>query len=127
MIFCLPDHTYLYLHDKIFYLEVEVRHGRRNYPAPYHSKLFVVLQQYLIAVCNHLHFDPQKLQYGFLCLADESDGDHIAVIDLLKASKTELKCSRNCSNSTKLDDSHSIWFNEVSVYVLYVDMYNYYL
>ena len=121
MIFRLPDHTYLYLHDKIFYLKVEVRHGRKNYPAPYHSKLFDVLRQYLITVCSQLHFDPQKLQYGFLCLADESDGNHIAVINLLGAPDmipTELECSRKCSNVTKLDESHDIWLEEVSVYNL---------
>ena len=119
MIFRLPDHSYLYLYDKIFYLKVEVRHGRLNYPAPYHSKLFVVLHQYLIAVCNQLHFKPQELQYGFLCLADESDGDHIAVIDLLKASETTELCSRKCCNVTKLDESHTIWLEEVSMYNLH--------
>ena len=124
MIFRLPDHTYLYLHDKVFYLKVEVRHGRKNYPAPYHSKLFDVLRQYLITVCNQLRLDPQKLQYGFLCLADESDGDHIAVIDLSRAPDmipTELKCSRcirKFSNVTRLDESHDIWLKEVSVYNL---------
>ena len=29
MIFCLPDKTFLYMHDKIFYLKLEVRHGKR--------------------------------------------------------------------------------------------------
>ena len=121
IIFRLPDNTYLYMHDKIFYLKVEVRHGRRNIATPYHAKIFDVLHQYLITACKQLHFDPQELQYGFLCLADESDGDHIAVIDLSRATKfkqSELKCSRprSCSNATELDESHNIWFQEVSVY-----------
>ena len=116
MIFRLPDRTYLYMHDKIFYLKVEVRDRRKNFNCPDHSELFDVLRQYLMKVCDQLNFDPKKLQYGFLCLADESDGDHIAVIDLLKASEiTELECSRKCSNLTELDESHSSWLKEVSM------------
>ena len=118
MIFCLPDKTFLYMHDKIFYLKVEVRHSKRNFNAPYHSKLFCVLYQHLMMVCTQLCFDPQKLQIGFLCLANESDGEHIAVIDLAENSESmpnEVECSRKCSNVTKLDESHSIWFEEVSV------------
>ena len=127
MIFRLPDHTYLYLHDKIFYLKVEVRHGRKDYPAPYHSKLFNKLRPCLIRVCDELRLDPQKLQYGFLCLADKSDGDYIAVKSLSGApdmTKTELKC-RKCSNVTKLDESHGIWFKEVSLDLFAKSLYSY--
>ena len=116
MIFRLPDKTYLYMHDKIFYLKVEVRHGKKHFSTPYHSKIFNQLHQSLTVVCEELHFDCQKLQYGFLCLNDESDSDHIAVIHLPRTSKfmpTELECSRKCSSSTKLDESHNIWFKEV--------------
>ena len=119
MIFCLPDKTFLYMHDKIFYLKVEVRHGRKNFNAPYHPKLFHKLQQYLIKVCEQLRFDQGRLQYGFLCLADESDGDHITVINLPKSSETmptELQCNRKHINVTKLDQSHYIWFEEVSIH-----------
>ena len=115
MIFRLPDKTYLYMLDKIFYLKVEVRHGRKDFNAPYHSKVFVVFHKYLTMVCNQLHFDLQNLQYGFLCLAEESDVDHIAVLS--KEIHNGLECSRECRNITKLDKSHSIWFKEVSSYV----------
>ena len=122
MIFCLPDKTFLYMHDKIFYLKVEVRHGRKNFNAPYHPKLFCKLQQCLKKVCEQLRFDQGRLQYGFLCLADESDGDHIAVINLPKSSEsmpTELQCNRKHINVTKLDQSHYIWFKEVSIHKKY--------
>ena len=114
MIFRLPDNTYLYLHDKIFYLKVEVRHGKKYFDAWYHSELFDVLRKYLIRVCKQLNFDCHKLQYGFLCLADEKDGDHIAVIDLpeMILNKCTRVCSRECSNITELDESHTIWFEK---------------
>ena len=114
MIFRLPDKTYLYLHDKIFYLKVEVRHERKYVDAWYHFELFDVLQKYLIRVCKQLNFDHHKLQYGFLCLANENDGDHIAVIDLpeIIRNKCTRVCSRECSNVTELDESHTIWFEK---------------
>ena len=107
------------MYDKIFYLKVEVRHGRKNFNTHYHPKLFCKLHQYLNKVCHQLHFDQTKLQYGFLCLADESDSDHIAVINLpkpLESMPTEIKCDRKCSNITQLDQSHYIWFEEVSIH-----------
>ena len=70
------------MHDKIFYLKLEVRHGKRNFNASYHSKLFLVIYRYLLMVCEQLKFDPKKLQCGFLCLDGENGGDHIAVIDV---------------------------------------------
>ena len=117
IIFCLPDCTYLYVHDKIFYLKIEVRHGRKNFNPSYHSEIFIELRKYLLRVCDNLHFNSERLQYGFLCLADENKADHIAVINIQGARPTELECSRRCFCATVLDESHYIWFNEVSTYI----------
>ena len=127
IIFRLPDSSFLYMYDKIFYLELEVRHSEKDFVPFYHSKLFGVVHQYLESVCGHLCFDSQKLQYGFLCHANESDGDHIAVIDPTKISEfmpAELQCTRKCSRGTKLNKSHKIWFEEVSQF-MFGDVYNY--
>ena len=115
------------MHDKIFYLKLEVRHGKRNFNALYHSKLFLVIHRHLLMVCEQLKFDPKKLQYGFLCLDGENGGDHIAVIDidLSKPSlPTELQCSRLCFDLTKLDESYKIWFREVSLYKFTIAKYS---
>ena len=117
MIFCLPDGSFLYMYDKIFYLQLEVRHSELDFVSSY-RRIFTVLHKYLILVCNHLHFNPQKLQYGFLCTANQSGSDHIVIIDLLTISEFmpgELPCSRGCSRPTKLKDSHKIWLEQVSI------------
>ena len=120
MMFCLPDGSFLYMYDKIAYLELEVRHSVLGFVSSYQRCIFSVLYNYLELVCKHLHFDPQNLQYGFLCKANQSDGDHIVVIDLSEISEflsAELECSRKCSRVTKLNDSHKIWFEQVSTHV----------
>ena len=123
VIFSLPDKTFLYLYDKIFYLKVEVRHRRKICNTSYHSKIFNELCPYLTKVCSHLSFDEKKLQFGFLCLANKIDCDHIAVVgDLLQIPKpmpNELTCSSEEEhNETKLDESHKMWFEEVSFSIL---------
>ena len=71
MIFYLPDGSFLYMYDKIFYLQLEVRHNDLDFVSSYRH-ILAVLHEYLILVCNHLHFNHQKLQYGFLCTANQS-------------------------------------------------------
>ena len=132
MIFRLPDGSYLYMHDKIFYLELRVRHSKSGFVSSYQNDIFVELHEYLELVCSHLCFDLQKLQYGFLCKANHSNDNHIAVIDLsevLESMQTKsqfyIQCNRKCANETKLEKSHTIWFEKVSAYsaYLYIMMY----
>ena len=130
MIFYLPDGSFLYMHDKIFYLKLEVRHNESNFVSSYQKGIFIKLQKYLKMVCSHLSFDPEKLQYGFLCKANQSNDDHIAVIDLsrslelIQKSKSQLciQCNRDCSDGTILGKSHTIWFEQVSIYVHFVKL-----
>lgn len=113
--FQLPDKSFLRLHDKTSYLEVQVRHHTRDLHVSYHSKVFSVLSQYFKNVCSKLNFNHDKLQYGFLCHDGESNDDHIAVIKPLEFPlPSELKCSRKGLHLTKLGDFHKIWFEEVS-------------
>ena len=113
--FRLPDKSFLRLHDKTSYLEVQVRHHTRDLRVSYHSKVFSVLSQYFKNVCSKLNFNHDKLQYGFLCHDGESNDDHIAVIKPLEFPlPSELKCSRKGVHLTKLGEFHKIWFEEVS-------------
>jgi len=70
MTFLLPDETFLRLHDHTYYLEVSVRHFKRDVKAPYHHVVLPVLKTYLHKVCRQLNFNIQRLQYGFLCHGD---------------------------------------------------------
>ena len=112
--FQLPDETFLHLHDKTFYLEVQVKHYKKDANFEYHSKVLPMLNEYLEMVCEQLHFDSNKLQYGFLCHESFSVGDHLVVLnstgDVLPS---ELKCNKTPSHKTQLGDSHKIWFDKV--------------
>ena len=111
--FSLPDKTFLRLHDKISYLEVQVRHyeGDSESDLSYQPKLFHVLCEYFYKVCKKLNFNPEKLQYGFLCHDGDSDDDHIAVIKSLTSPlPNEVTCCRKCPHKTKLRKLHNIWF-----------------
>ena len=115
--FRLPDKSFLRLHDKTSYLEIQVRHYTRNLHNFYHSKVFPVLSKYFKEVCSKLNFNHEKLQYGFLCHDGKSNDDHIAVIKPFTfLLPSELECCRKCSHATKLGEFHRIWFEEVSNY-----------
>ena len=113
--FRLPDNSFLRLHDKTSYLEVQIRHFLKTLQFPYHSKVFPVLSKYFRDVCSKLKFNHLKLQYGFLCHDGRSNDDHIAIIKPFKFPlPSELECCRKCSHLTKLEEFHKIWFREVS-------------
>ena len=113
--FRLPDKSFLRLHDKTSYLEVQIRHHTRNLCISYHSKVFPVLSKYFKDVCSKLNFNHEKLQYGFLCHDSKSNDDHIAIINPFKFPlPPELECCRKCPNLTKLEEFHKVWFSEVN-------------
>ena len=113
--FQLPDKSFLRLHDKTTYLEIQLRHYEGELYFSYHSKVFPVLSQYFKDVCSKLNFNHEKLQYGFLCQDGKSNDDHIAVINPFECPlPCELKCCRKCPHPTKLGKLHKIWFEEVS-------------
>ena len=115
IIFRLPDKSFLRLHDKTSYLEVQIRHYARDLCISYHSRVFPVLSWYFKIVCRKLNFNHDKLQYGFLCHDGKSNDDHIAVIKALEFPlPSEVECCRKCPHPTKLGKFHKIWFEEVS-------------
>jgi len=121
MTFLLPDGTFLRLHDKTYYLEVTVRHYRRDVIAPYHPEILCVLKVYLQRVCRRLNFDFEKLQHGFVCHGDGESDDHIVILknpeDILFSS---LKCGKRPSHITVIGESHTVWFKKVTTACLYI-------
>ena len=113
--FQLPDKSFLRLHDKTSYLEMQIRHHVKNLHMFYHSKVFPVLSEYFTKVCSKLNFNYKKLQYGFHCNDNTYNDDHIAVINpFVFPLPCELQCCRKCPNLTKLEEFHKVWFMEVS-------------
>ena len=116
--FQLPDKSFLRLHDKTSYLEIQIRHYEGDLYVSYHSQVLPVLSQYFKDVCSKLNFNHNKLQYGFLCHGGKSNDDHIAIINPFEFPlPSELKCCRKCEYPTKMGKLHRIWFEEVSNYI----------
>ena len=116
--FQLPDKSFLRLHDKTSYLEIQIRHYKGELYVSYHSQVLPVLSQYFEDVCSKLNFNHNKLQYGFLCHDGKSNNDHIAIVNPFEFPlPSELKCCRECEHPTEMGKLHRIWFEEVSNYI----------
>ena len=115
--FCLPDGFCLRMQDKVYYLELQVRHYKdcKLENASYNPKIFSTLQPYFKDICKQLDYDNEKLRYGFLCHDRENiDDDHIALIPSLEAPlPRNLQCNRKCKNQTIIGNLHTIWFDKV--------------
>ena len=115
MTFQLPDKSFLRLHDKTSYLEIQIRHHEGDLCVSYCSQVFPVLLQYFKGVCSKLNFNYEKLQYGFLCYDGKTNDDHIAIVNPFEfPMPSELKCCRKCPHPTKLGMLHKVWFEKVS-------------
>ena len=121
MTFLLPNNHYLRLQDKIYYLEVQVRHYQYRKGEGMLKELEVICM-YLHKVCETLRFNHSKLQFGFLCHHGKWDEEgHMAVLGkcqsqtlVIEKSDSRVYC-KNCGNVTDLEESHKLWFKGVKV------------
>jgi len=102
--FSLPNAYSLSLFDGISHLEAQIRHPKENFHSV-HIEVYKSLVQALTEVCQHLNYDHNRLQYGFLCqLCSDNPDDHVAIIPVLTPLLSVL-----CINSThhvSLTSSH---------------------
>ena len=115
MTFYIMDKIYLCLHDKIYYLELQVKHFNKDANTSHHCDILPDLEKRMIKVCDKLKFDYNKIEYGFYCHADEkySTDDHIAVFQSCLPKNNILTCTRKPPHKTKIGEAHRIWFKEV--------------
>ena len=115
MTFCIMDEIYLCLHDKMYYLELQVKHFSKDADTSHHSDILPDLEKCMSKVCEKLKFDYNKIEYGFYCHADEkySTDDHIAVFKSCLPKNNILTCTRKPPHKTKIGEAHRIWFKEV--------------
>ena len=96
MTFQLPNNLYLRLQDKIYYLEIQVRHYQQCKGESMLKELETICK-HLHEVCKTMKFDYQKLQFGFLCQHGRWDEEnHMGT--LLEPSSCNLKYCRKCRN-----------------------------
>ena len=109
--FSLPNAYSMSLLDKLSYLEVQIRHPKKTIDIPVHAEVYNYLMYVLTDVCNHLKFNFQRLQCGFLCKSCNNTEDHIAILPLISSSMRYAKCSINTVHHMELSSSHLIWFS----------------
>ena len=105
----------LSLIDKLTYLEVQIRHQKKDY---YHSfPIHIAVQEFLTnaleVVCEQLTFNHARLQYGFHCQCKDFDNDHIAVPTRLTPPFDYALCRHGSDYLTELDERHTVWLTEV--------------
>ena len=110
-VFDKHNEFFLRLQDKIYYLEIEVRHHEYFKRRCMFPEL-EILRDYLNNVCTNLKFDPSKLQYGFLCHGDSED-DHMVVLDSIQ-DPVDLEGCKKCGKQNFMGPLHKIWFEDVS-------------
>ena len=103
----------LSLLDKVSYLEVQIRHVKRNFSIPVHNKVYNDLLSALKKVCTRLNFDHGRLQYGFVCGCGESIDNHIAVVPDITLSTRYARCSIDSLYLLELKSSHLNWFSSL--------------
>ena len=108
--FSLPNAYSMSLVDKLSYLEVQIRHPKKAFDDPVHSRVYYYLMYLLTDVCNHLKFSFERLRSGFLCKSCKYTEDHIATLPSISSSMVYAKCCMNSICQMELNSSHFIWF-----------------
>ena len=97
--------------DKLSYLEVQIRHPKRAIAIPVHAAVYNYLVYILTDICNHLNFNFERLQCGFICKCGMNTEHHIAILPPISSSMLYAKCSIDTVHHMELSSSHLIWFS----------------
>ena len=89
------DDIYLRLQDKIYYLEIQVRHYAHCRGECMLREL-KILCKYLYRVCDALQFDYKNLQFGFHCEHEKWDEEYHTPVVLLEPSLCNSGCCEQC-------------------------------
>ena len=109
--FSLPNAYTISLLDKLSYLEVQIRHPEKAFDIPVHAQVYNYMKHVLTDVCNHLKFNFERLQCGFLCKCCKCTEDHIAIVQQISSLLVYAKCTIDTTCQMKLDSSHLVWFS----------------
>ena len=103
--FFVKPFWYVSLHDKIFYLELQVR-VTKNKPSYYYEAQTIVTES-LKKVCDEFNWEYSDCHYGFLC-CEHTEDDHLT---FLPPYQDEIPEYATCCNqkTTELSVAHTIW------------------
>ena len=103
---------YISLHDRISYLELQVRvKGDETFC---HYEVLTAVTEALKTVCDGFSWKFSDCRFGFLCRehAEDSPGDHLTLLSATQPIPDEIPKYAYCKNlqTTLLTTAHNIWF-----------------
>ena len=109
--FCKRPHWYIFIRDRIFYLELQVR--VRNNKHSYHYEAQTAVTKALITVCEEFNWEFSDCRYGFICHEHNNGSQckHLALLETNPPYVAEIPdawCKRG--HVAQLDNCHMIWF-----------------
>ncbi|XP_065908416.1 uncharacterized protein [Dysidea avara] len=112
--FSLPHGYLLSLLDKLFYLEIQIRHERELYyhQVSIHLAVQDVLADALQGVCEQLSYKQGRLQYGFHCQCEGFNEEHIAVLTTMTPPFDYARCGHGSLKLMNLNSIHIVWLTE---------------
>ncbi|XP_065907268.1 uncharacterized protein [Dysidea avara] len=112
--FSLPHGYLLSLLDKLFYLEIQIRHERELYyhHVSIHLAVQDVLADALQGVCEQLSYNQGRLQYGFHCQCEGFNEEHIAVLTTMIPPFDYARCGHGSLKLMNLNSTHVVWLTE---------------
>ena len=104
---------YVSLHDKVSYLELQVRVANKE--TSHHYKVLNTFTKALQKVCDEFNWPFHNCRYGFLCRNHKGNDEHLTLLPTNPPYIDEIPKYANCKKQkpTLLGKVHKVWF-EVS-------------
>ena len=107
--FYIESCWYVSLHDKVSYLELQVRviGNERSY----HNKVLITVTEALKKVCDEFNWPFSNCQYGFLCCEHEGIDEHLTLLPTNSPYADEIPKHTRCRKQkpTLLSKAHTVW------------------
>ena len=100
---------HVFLHDKICFLELQVRVIGKEPSC--HCKVQTTVTEALKKVCNEFNWRFRDCRYGFLC-DKHKETEHLSLLDTNPPYTNEIPIYTRCDNRqlTYLNKAHTVWF-----------------
>ena len=109
--FYIKPCSYVFLRDRIFYLELQVRVVAEE--PSYHYELQTTVTEALKKLCYEFNWPFGDCRYGFLCCEHKEyfQGEHLTLLKTNPPYADKIPQFACCdSRPTKLSEAHTIWF-----------------
>jgi len=106
--------------DRIFYLEIQIRH--KEFMPPIHCEVQHYISTALKQVSEKLNLKSSKLCYGFQCCECLDKSSHMTKLSQINPLPSYCDCDHD--EETKITQSHMIWFQPLKVCITCKCLFN---